>query len=255
MIAAGIDIGTAAVKLAFSNGNEMLWHKALPSSCRNLENCERLLKEGLDALQVKETELAGIASTGYGKALFKRAALQVNEISANALGAFLLSGGKARAIINIGGQDVKVLSLTDGGKVSDFKMNDKCAAGTGRFFEMAERILETPLQDFGALGLASENPIELNSSCAVFAETEIVTLVAEGRDKTDIIAGLNMSIAKRIAFLSAGMELKDSIFLDGGPARNADLLERLRQVFSREIKVLPQPQFTVAFGAAAPLLR
>ena len=253
MITAGMDIGTAAVKLAFSDGKGILWHKAAPSSCRNPETCERLLQEGLEALNLNEPELAGIASTGYGKALFKRAAFQVNEISANALGAFRLSGGTARTIINIGGQDVKVISLTNGGKVSDFKMNDKCAAGTGRFFEMAERILETPLLDFGAIGRSSRSPVELNSACAVFAETEIVTMVAEGRDKADIIAGLNMSIAKRIVSLSAGMALEDGFFLDGGPAGNADLRERLRQVFSREIKVLPHPQFTVAFGAAAML--
>ena len=255
MVTVGIDIGTAAVKVVFAEKSKLLWKETRPSSCQNAKTCGQLFNDGLRALALSEGDIGGVAAAGYGRALSGRAGKMVNEVSANALGAFILSEGKARAVINIGGQDVKIIKITPAGKVADFKMNDKCAAGTGRFFEMAERILGTPLREFGELGLSSQNPLEINSTCAVFAETEIVSLMSEGKSVGDIIAGLNRSIAIRIRSLSDGMGLEGDIYLDGGPAVNKGLLARMSDELDREVKVLPYPQFTVAFGAAAMIGR
>ena len=253
MITVGIDVGTAAVKIVFVDKYELLWKRTLPSTCANTESCVRLLETGMTELALREEDIGGVAATGYGSHLTARADKRVNEISANAMGAWLLSGRKAGTVINVGGQDVKVIKLSASGKATDFKMNDKCAAGTGRFFEMAERILNIPLNEFGNLGMLSEFPLRINNTCAVFAETELVSLIAEGKNKNDIIAALNRSIAERIAALASGLEMGNEIYLDGGPALNSGLRTALADELAREVNVLPHPQFTAAFGAAALL--
>nr|NJM04414.1 hypothetical protein [Desulfobacula sp.] len=194
--------------------------------------------------------LAAAAFTGYGKGLVNGAGKIIDEVSANALGAFLLSKGKARTVINIGGQDVKVIRLSATGRLLDFKMNDKCAAGTGRFFEVAARILDTPVDSFGKLGLAVSDPVNINSTCAVFAESEIVSLMAKGIGKERIIQGLHESIARRIAGLAGSRDMEDDFYLDGGSANNSGLLAAIEEELCRDVHVLPLPQFTVAYGAA-----
>ncbi|MDD5697953.1 MAG: acyl-CoA dehydratase activase [Victivallaceae bacterium] len=253
MITVGIDVGTAAVKIVFADQLELLWKRTLPSTSANPDACVRLFESGLAELALREEDIGGMAATGYGSHLVGRAGKRVNEISANAMGVWLLSGRKAGTVINVGGQDVKVIKFSETGKATDFKMNDKCAAGTGRFFEMAERILNVPLSEFGALGLLSVSPLRINNTCAVFAETELVSLIAEGKNKNDIIAALNRSIAERIAALASGLELEDEVYLDGGPALNNGLRTAIADELMREVKVLPHPQFTAAFGATALL--
>ena len=158
-----------------------------------------------------------------------------------------------RTIINIGGQDLKVLTLSDKGQVIDFKMNDKCAAGTGRFFELAARILDTPLESFGKLSQASTNDIELNSTCIVFAESEIVSLLAQNVAREDIIKALHQSVARRVAGLMGRVVSNGLVYLDGGPAQNSGLVAALEDELMVDIHVLNTPQFTVAYGAAVSL--
>ena len=251
MITVGVDIGTAAVKIVFAEKFRILWKKTLPSTYMNQSACVQLFEDGLRELSLNGKNVAAVAATGYGARLFKRADRTVSEITSNALGIWLLSGKKAGTVINIGGQDVKIIKISQEGRMTDFKMNDKCAAGTGRFFEMAERILDIPLSEFGKLGLLSGTPLEINSTCAVFAETELVSLISEGKNRNDIIAGLTLSIARRISMLAEGMDLEDGIYLDGGPALNTCLRVSLENELSKPVSVLEQPQFTVAFGAAA----
>ncbi len=253
MITAGIDLGTAAIKVVFIDRFNLIWAKAMPTVPKQIEIAEGLIEEGLKTISVQKEALAGIAATGYGKRLFTGIEKIVSEISANAVGAHILSAGRAGTVINIGGQDVKIIRLSHDGKVLDFKMNDKCAAGTGRFFEMAERILNTPVGEFGDLGLSSRSPVCINSTCAVFAESELVSLLSIGTDKNDIIEGLHKSVARRISDITGGMSFKDDIYLDGGAARNRGLVSAVKEELMRDIKVFPQPQFTAAFGAAAIL--
>jgi predicted CoA-substrate-specific enzyme activase len=253
VITAGIDIGSSAIKAVFVENGGMVWYQTYPSNAFSAGLCEQLFREGLDALSLLEQDVAGIATTGYGKSLFGMTGKKVNEISANAMGAHVASQGRARTIINIGGQDVKVIKLDDNGKVIAFKMNDKCAAGTGRFFEMSERILGIPLNEFGQRSRQSSAPAIINSTCAVFAETELISLLSSGKDTNDIISGLHVSIANRIASLSASLDMEDEIYFDGGPALNDGLHLSIAEELQREIKVLRKPQFTVAYGAAVQI--
>ena len=252
-IKAGIDLGSTAIKIVFIENKEILWKKAVPTLPGQAQIADDLISEGLKVLGCTSDQLEAIAVTGYGKNLIKDAHKAINEVSANALGAFMLSNGKARTVINIGGQDVKVIRLSDTGKLIDFKMNDKCAAGTGRFFELAGRILDTPVESFGEMVQDETNPVNINSTCAVFAESEIVSLLAKGIAKDSIIQGLHESIARRISGLAGNQDYDDDFFLDGGSANNHGLVTAIEDELCRDVYVLPSPQFTVAYGAACSL--
>ncbi len=249
-IKVGIDLGSTAIKAVFVENGEMVWKKAAPTAPGQALIAERLIKEGVEALGCSPGDLDAPAVTGYGKGLVEGAETVVDEVSANALGAHLLSGGKARTVINVGGQDVKVIRVSPAGKLLDFKMNDKCAAGTGRFFEVAGRILDTPVELFGEIARTVENPVAINSTCAVFAESEIVSLMASGVGKERIIQGLHESVARRIANLAGSRDLEDDLYLDGGAANNPALARAIEDELFRDVHVLDFPQFTMAYGAA-----
>ena len=245
----GLDLGSTAIKAVFVENGKMLWQGRKATAPGQEKLAEELVREGRRSLGLSKGQIESLTATGYGKGLFAAADGWVDEISANALGIFHLSGGQARTIINIGGQDVKVLSLDEKGLVLDFNMNDKCAAGTGRFFELAARLLDTPLEDFGKLARQAKEEVELNSTCVVFAESEIVSLLARGVGRAAIIRALNASVARRAAGL-LGRDCPGPVWLDGGPALNSGLAEALENELMTEIRVLEAPQYTVAFGAA-----
>ncbi|MDR3154891.1 MAG: acyl-CoA dehydratase activase [Deltaproteobacteria bacterium] len=248
----GVDLGSTAIKMVLVKSWEIEWSRKVPTAPGQEALALELVRGAMDERGLSEGDIGGIAATGYGKKLMSRAGVTVDEISANAKGLFRLSGGRCRTIINIGGQDLKVITLDQAGKVADFKMNDKCAAGTGRFFEQAARILDTPLESFGKAAGSDAEPAELNSTCVVFAESEMVSLLAKGVPKERIIKGLHNSVARRVAnLLGRHRPAGDGdIYLDGGPSQNRGLLEALEDELLTEVKVLPNPQYTVAYGAA-----
>lgn len=245
----GLDLGSAAVKVVFAGDGRILWRGSAQTAPGQAGLAQRLIEDGLAQLGLERSSPLKIVSTGYGKKLFARADRVVDEITANALGAFRLSEGKARMVINIGGQDLKVIILDDRGRVTDFKMNDKCAAGTGRFFEQIARILDTPVADFDRLSASSTEKLEINSTCAVFAESEIISLLARGAGKEDILKALHVSTARRVAGL-LGRDLPEgAVFLDGGPAQNRALAEAIEEELLTDVYVLEAPQHTAAYGA------
>ena len=249
-ITAGIDLGSTAIKVILVQNGKIVFTEKKPTLPGQEMLAEQIIENGLNALSVDRANIQKIGVTGYGKGLFRRATGMIDEISANALGAFYLSHQTARTIINIGGQDVKVIRLSENGKVQDFRMNDKCAAGTGRFFEMAARILDTPISLFDELSQKSTEIVDINSTCAVFAESEIVSLLAKGVSKENIIAGIQHSVARRVAGLMGHQDISKEIYMDGGPAQNKGLVRALEEELFQPVQVLSQPQFTVAFGAA-----
>ena len=250
----GLDLGSTAIKMVIIDEDRPVWHSRTPTAPGQEAVARKLISQALEQMGLDEGRIRGVAATGYGKKLFTGAVKNLDEITANAAGLFKLSDGQARTVINIGGQDLKVLTLADDGRVVDFRMNDKCAAGTGRFFEQAARILDTPLTEFGELSEVAEDDLELNSTCVVFAESEIVSLLARGVRKEDIIRSLNCSVARRVAGLMGRAALEDAVYLDGGPAQNRGLVAALEDELMTEVRVLEQPQFTVAYGAALSLL-
>lgn len=247
----GLDLGSTAIKIILIEKNQVLWQKHVATAPGQESVARGLIKEGLEFLGLEKGNIKNVVSTGYGKKLFSAADKNIDEITANAHGLHHLSDGRVRTIINIGGQDLKVLTLSERGQVIDFQMNDKCAAGTGRFFELAARILDTPLAAFGELCQQSKHDIELNSTCAVFAESEMVSLLARDVAIQDIIKALHRSVARRVAgLMGRAMSSHEPIYLDGGPAQNRGLVEALEDELMAEICVLEAPQFTVAYGAA-----
>jgi len=260
----GVDLGSTFIKVVFTDNEEMIWHGLIATAPGQENLAASLIEEGRKKLGLPDAVNAGVASTGYGRALYHAADLKVDEISAGALGAFKRSKGAARNVLNIGGQDLKAMRLSETGRVLDFKMNDKCAAGTGRFFELAARILDTPLEEFGSLSMQADTEIELNSTCVVFAESEIISLLARGVTRENIIKALNASVARRASGLfgsglfgfvidPAAGETAENLWLDGGPAQNPGLLAAFEEELMTEVKALPDPLYTVAYGAAVSL--
>lgn len=245
----GIDVGSTAIKIVFVNSDRAIWKRAIPTKPGQPSLVEDLIDRGMKACDISKADIEKICVTGYGRNLISSNNQVVDEIWANAAGIHRLSVGKAGTVINIGGQDVKIIKLSATGEVTDFRMNDKCAAGTGRFFELAARILDTPLEAFHQSHATSEPVANLNSTCAVFAESEMVSLMAKGASKHSIIKGLNTSVAKRIANLAGSSILEADIYVDGGPAKNRGLTESLEEALFCDIKVVDDPQFTVAFGS------
>ena len=250
----GIDIGSTSIKIALLNeNNELVASSISPTGSRFHQNALDAVENLLARNNINKEEITYTISTGYGRKLFKESNETINEITANAHGARGLKKEltNIKTIINVGGQDLKVISLDKNGNVKNFVMNDKCAAGTGRFLEMASRNLEVDIEEFSLLHFeAKEAPQPLNSTCAVFAESEIISLLAAGHNKGELVAGIHYSIAKRIARLAARVGVEDDVLFDGGAALNKGLVAALEDELMRKIYVPESPQITTAIGTA-----
>lgn len=251
---AGIDIGSTTIKTVVIDGQR---NPVADSTCPTGSHFHLHAVNAFETLllkhDIKRENVACLFSTGYGRKLFKDADDTISEISANAAGAFEIGQkkGRVKTVINIGGQDLKVIRLDEDGHVDNFTMNDKCAAGTGRFLEMTARNLEIDVTQLGDMHKrATKTPLTINSTCTVFAESEIISLLANGHEKQEVIAGIHYSIAKRVARLARRLGVEDTVFFDGGPAMNSGLVEAMKNELMREILVPDAPQITTAFGAA-----
>ncbi len=251
---AGIDIGSATTKVAVIDDEQILGYKVAPTGVHCEETAQQILGDLLKQLELPEDAVERVTSTGYGRRLVKFASSNISEISANVKGATWYgaqAGVTVRTIINIGGQDSKVIALDDSGVTKNFAMNDKCAAGTGRFLETLCRIMEINVTEMGEVSLESKVPIRINSTCAVFAESEIISLLARRKEKADIIAGAHYSIANRVARMVKRIGLQETVFFDGGPALNCGLKKALEDELVTDLYVPPSvPQVTTAVGAA-----
>jgi len=249
---AGIDVGSTTTKVVLLSDDVLLAQAIAPTgaNCRNTarELYERALSEGTR----EESEVAFVVSTGYGRRLVDFRTEIVSEITANAVGACFLGrgAGQVRTIIDVGGQDSKAISLDEGGRVANFAMNDKCAAGTGRFLEVMSRTLEMDLDGFARAALEAAEPIRISSLCTVFAESEVIGLLSEGKAVPDIVAGVHESIAARVGALVRRVTLKPPVFFDGGGARNPALRKALEKDLGVELIVPDDPQMVTATGAA-----
>jgi len=251
---AGIDIGSTAIKIVLiDEESNIIASRTTATGSHFHTNTIEALEYLLEKAGIERDKVTYMMATGYGRKLFKDADERISEISANAAGARHIGKefGDIKTIINLGGQDAKVIVLDDDGHVKNFVMNDKCAAGTGRFLEVAARNLEIEVSDLGDCHLKAEgSPIAMNSTCTVFAESEIISLLANDNKKEDIIAALHYSIAKRVARLAKRGGLEGPVFFDGGPAMNKGLVAALEDELMCEVIVPGIPQTTTACGAA-----
>lgn len=242
MRVAGIDIGSRSIELVVVEAGEIIETRETLTGYDPMVG----VRELLDGIQYDH-----IMATGYGRDLFEIEfeASTVTEIKAHARGAVVLYP-ETRMILDIGGQDTKVISLTEKGRVKKFEMNDRCAAGTGKFLEMMARALGYELEEFGAAALSGENEITINSMCAVFAESEVTSLIAKGIDRRDIALGLHLSVVKRALSMINRMAPSGTVLFAGGVARNPCMQELLRQQLKIPIHIPDQPHFSGAYGAA-----
>lgn len=251
MIVGGCDIGSTTGKAVVLNEKSILAHFIVPSTTKPEETARLAMEEALRMAGLSSVdELEYIVGTGYGRLKVGFANENVSEITCHARGAHWLNQA-IRTVVDIGGQDCKVMSLGDGGKVLDFAMNDRCAAGTGRFFEAMARVLGCGLEGISSLANQGENAATISSQCSVFAESEVVTLINEGTDLGDIIAGINNAVANRLSTMVRRVGLVKELALTGGCSKNAGLAKALEKKLGVTVTMLPQdPQLTGALGAA-----
>lgn len=247
MIGMGLDIGSVATKGVIINDG--FQHQLMiPTGWSPRSAGETVINGLLDQTGLKRQEVDQVVVTGYGRVAFEEADRAVTEIKCHARGIAEISAG-VRTIVDIGGQDSKVIHIDEEGKVLDFAMNDKCAAGTGRFLQVMATAIGLDVSELGYM----EDPAEIvaiNSMCTVFAESEIIGLLARGVSKSGIIAGLHQSVARRVAAMARRMGVKDTVAFTGGVAINPGVQRALREELGCSIFVPQVCQFTGALGAA-----
>jgi len=250
-IVGGCDVGSTTGKALLMRNGEVIGYSIIPCAVRPEVTAEQALEQALAAAGLPAQEkLDYIVGTGYGRVRIPFASENVSEITCHGLGAFHLNPSD-RTLIDIGGQDCKVIKISPKGKVVDFAMNDKCAAGTGRFFEAMARVLEITLEDLSALSLRSQSPAQITSQCSVFAESEVITLLNEGAEVSDIAAGINEAISARLSSLVRKVGLEEEVTVSGGCAKNRGLIMALEKKLGVQVKMLDMdPQVIGALGAA-----
>lgn len=248
MKALGIDIGSAWTKAVLLEGGEIVAAKAIPTGpdfAKAGLRAARSLLRGRGGLK----GVKGLVVTGYGRDAFPRGR-KVTELTCQARGVWGLRPS-VRTIIDVGGQDTKVIRIGEEGRLLTFVMNDKCAAGTGRFLEAIARALRMRVWELGLLAEQAELGCSINSTCTVFAETEVIGLLASGRAKEDVCRGVIESVGKRVAALALSLGVEGEVALVGGVAKVPCLKEALEEELGTDLVDLPlDPQFTGAYGAA-----
>ncbi|MCG8400784.1 MAG: acyl-CoA dehydratase activase [Firmicutes bacterium] len=245
----GVDIGSLTTKVVLIDENgRQLARNTGRTGYSGRDVAARLASSLLAELSLDPQNVAYTVATGYGRITFP-AEREMSEITCQARGVYHLFAG-AETVIDIGGQDSKVIRLLPGGKVADFAMNDKCAAGTGRFLEVMAGALEVDVQDLGQLAAAAKGTCAISSICTVFAESEVVSHIAAGRTKPDIVAGVCLSVAARVAALTARTGLAPDVVFTGGVARNKGVAEALAEQLGTRLSIPVEPEITAALGAA-----
>lgn len=246
---AGIDIGSLSAEAVLLDADGIIAYTIIPTGVDSRQAAERALDSALQSAGLVLKDLGLIVATGYGRISAPFAHRQITEISCHGRGAFHLDPA-VRTVIDIGGQDSKVIRLDEKGRVLDFAMNDKCAAGTGRFLEVMAAALEVELAGLAALSAKALRATTISSTCTVFAESEVVSLLAGGVPPAEIARGLHESVAARTAGLVHRVGLAEAVMMTGGVAKNGAVVQALQERLQVRIAVPPEPQITGALGAA-----
>jgi len=251
MLVGGCDIGSTTGKAVVMKDGEILSHSIIPSTTKPENTARMAMEEAVEKAGLRSIDdLACTIGTGYGRLKVPFAYENISEITCHARGAHWLCP-TVRTVVDIGGQDCKVISMSDKGKVFEFVMNDRCAAGTGRFFEAMARVLHCGLEGISAPENQGENASNITSQCSVFAESEVVTLINEGYDLPNIIAGINNSVAARLNSMVRRVGLVEDLALTGGCSKNQGLVKSVETKLGVTVRQLPMdPQIAGAIGAA-----
>ena len=250
MICGGIDAGSRTVKVVIADieAASIVSSGITSQGIRQSALAEELFAQVLTDAGLERKDLASVVATGYGRDMIEMADFTITEITCHAAGVRAVAH-ESRTVVDIGGQDSKLLRLDPNGQVRDFVVNDRCAAGTGRFLELVAERLEIELDELGAMADRATDPVPISSMCAVFAETEIVGLLAAGAAPEDIVAGVQSAVASRIASM-AGRKAEAPVVFTGGVALVSGMANALANALHHPVSIAPTPQFTGALGAA-----
>ncbi len=249
MIFAGIDIGSITAKAALIKDGQLINTHVIMTGYDIQTAGKRVFEELLSKSSISRNEVQAIISTGYGRNSVDFADKALTEIICHGAGAHFLNP-EIRGIIDVGGQDSKAILLDNNGQVSNFSMNDKCAAGTGRFIEVMANALELKLEQLGEFSLKSDKPSKISSICTVFAESEVISMIAKQEKRENIIAGIHESAAARIATLANKIKIKEPVMMTGGVAKNQGMVKALENRLKCKILVSESAQENGAIGAA-----
>ncbi len=249
MLSVGIDVGSISAKAAVVRDGELLGSKVMLTGYNARNAGEKVFADLLTELGIHRDAVDRIVATGYGRNSVDVAHKAVTEITCHAAGAHFQDPA-VRCVIDIGGQDSKAIALNATGRVQDFAMNDKCAAGTGRFLEVMARALEVDLDAFGEISLKADQPAAISSLCTVFAESEVISLIARGEQRDNIIAGIHESIASRVIAMANRVGISEPVMMTGGVAKNIGVVRALEKKSGKSIRVSANAQVNGAIGAA-----
>ena len=250
-IAAGVDVGSTQTKavLLTDNGGVTITARALVDTGANVRKAaEHAFHEACKAAAVHPSDVGFVVGTGYGRYNISFGHTQMTEITCHARGAHYVFPG-TRTVIDMGGQDSKAIAVGAEGEVLDFVMNDKCAAGTGRFLANAADVMAIGLDELGPLSLRGTKPVKITTVCTVFVESDILSYLSQGKKGEDILAGVHLAIARRTMSLARRVPLDPEITLTGGVARNVGMVKALEEVLGRPLQISPEAQFMGAIGA------
>lgn len=247
---AGLDVGSLVTKAVILRDGDIFSYSIEDSRSNPCKAAKSTLDKALNKAGIGKEELSFIVGTGYGRVGLDFVDKTITELTCHARGAYFLRPD-VRTVIDIGGQDSKVIKLDKAGNMVDFAMNDKCAAGTGRFLEVMAQALEIDLDKLGEVSLNSGKPCPMNSTCTVFAETEVISLVASGAKKEDIAAGLHQAIASRVGNMAKKLGVDEEVLFVGGVSKNLSVKTALEDFLGTKFATIEQdPQIVGALGAA-----
>jgi predicted CoA-substrate-specific enzyme activase len=250
MYTCGIDVGSVSTEVVIlgRKDNKIASYIITSTGSNSKEAAKKALDTACKKDNISEDSIKAIVATGYGRINIPFADKNITEISCHAKGA-ISTFPDLKTVIDIGGQDSKVIKIENGNPI-DFLMNDKCAAGTGRFLEVMARALEIDIEHFADIFIKTNKKVNITSTCTVFAESEIVSLIGQGVDKNMIIKGLIYSIADRITSMVERVGLEEPVCMTGGVAKNLGVVKALEEKLNTKISIPDEPQITGALGAA-----
>ncbi len=248
--AAGVDVGSTQTKAVIIDENANIVARSLTDTGANvIQAAEDAYAEALESGNIREEEVEYIIGTGYGRYRVTFGNTQVTEISCHARGAVHMFPN-TRTVVDMGGQDTKAISVSPAGEIIDFCMNDKCAAGTGRFLGAASAALDIPIDDLGPTALQAERPVKISTTCTVFAESEVLSWLGKGKKIEDILLGVHQSIAARSVGLLRRVGIEDQVTFTGGVAKNTGMIKALEDNMGVNLNVSPESHYMGALGAA-----
>ena len=249
MIVAGVDVGAATAKVVILNGESIVSYAIISTGAESANSARKVMDRALAEGGLPLSQIKNIIATGYGRVIVPFANETITELSCHAKGANWLFSS-VRTILDMGGQDCKAIRCDETGRLTNFTMNDKCAAGTGRFLELMAKVMDLPLKELGGLSLAAKDKVNINSTCAVFAKSEVAALIRQGKDKRDILAGLHNALSTKVYILLRRVGIKKDFAITGGIGKNIGVVRRVEEMVGLKALIPDEPQIVGALGAA-----